>query len=249
MAAVSKDKMEQIQDTPKDKSYWESQISESIKEFYFIHFECETTEQISKCSQNSFVAACEYTRRQCINKTDLMEYVPHTIQRTGTTQYNEQYSAETVEILANIYITLCFLYDKTPSVLGFSMLSGIPRQLLEDWVKEAKGVSSANRQDKQKSIKNIKEARALSLMNIAVTGGRNVVGAVACLNNETWNNQNRIEDISSRVLSLSELPDLKYPQLNIEDKTRSDAPASAGDAVGDLAGLAGLPILGVNTDI
>lgn len=230
MAARSKKYIEQVQNEPKDKSYWESHISEAVREFYYQEFNAETTEQISKLGQNSFVSACEYARRSCINKADLMTYREHTIPSTGARVSNEQYDSDTIEIICNVYISLCFLYDKIPSVFGFAMLTGIDRQTIEGWITEAKngsGVSMQYRLDRQKSVKNIKAARALSLQNVAASGGKGVVGCLAILNNEIWKDLPVSED-SSRPLTAGELPIL-YPQF---------------DAIEQNAEIAGLPFLG-----
>ena len=225
MAARSKSHIEKVENTSKDKAFWENHISEAIREFYYTEFGAETTEQIAKCSQNSFVSACEYARRACINKADLMEFTPHVIKSTGAVVHNEQYNSETIEILCNIYISLCFLYDKIPSVFGFALLTGIDRQTIEGWVAEVKngsGVSLQYRLDRQKSVKNIKAARALSLQNVAVTGGKGTVGCLAVLNNEVWNETVPQEKID-RPLDVSELPIFDSSAGWIDKGVRNDA--------------------------
>ena len=238
MAARSQKYIEEVQNEPKDKSYWENHISEAVREFYYSEFNAESVEQIAKCSQNSFVSACEYARRSCINKPDLMTYTQHTIPTTGAVVNNEQYDSNTIEIICNVYLSLCFLYDKIPSVFGFAMLTGIDRQTLEGWVAEVKnGVTSSHRLDRQKSVRNIKAARALSLQNVAVSGGKGTVGCLAILNNETWNNPTTPEQ-SARPLLCSELPVLSLPGAG--------APVGGSDPV-ELPVLGGeLPVLGGN---
>lgn len=240
MSARKKSDIEQLQNTPKDKSYWENHISEAVREFYYMEFNAETTEQIAKCSQNSFVSACEYARRQCINKADLMTYREHIINKHGGAVTNEVYNVEVVEIIASVYVSLCFLYDKIPSVFGFSMLTGIDRTCLESWVNEARnGVRLQCSDHREKSVKTIKAARALSLQNLAASGGKGTVGCLAVLNNEFWGKTDYISD-TKRALSLSELPDL----LTIEDKSGSDAPVSAVPVSDYPVSAVGLPVLG-----
>ena len=148
-----------------------------------------------------------------------MTYREHTIPSTGARVSNEQYDSNTIEIICNVYISLCFLYDKIPSVFGFAMLTGIDRQTIEGWITEAKkgsGVSMQYRLDRQKSVMNLKAARALSLQNLAASGGKGTVGCLAVLNNEVWGKNDYISD-TKRALAVGELPDL-YPLFAVEDK-------------------------------
>lgn len=247
MAAIKEEDLDNI-GSSKDRAYYEHHISQAIQDFYFSEFGAEGTDAICKCNQNSFVACCEFVRRSVINRADLLITESHA-PNSGCVVHNEVYDPDKIAMLADIYINCCYLYDKIPSVLGFSKMIGVNYVTISKWIK-ADGLSSSNRVNKQKdAINSIKASRALSLQNVAVTGGKGTVGCIAVLNNEVWNNQNRIEDTSSRVLSLAELPDLQYIKFELEDKTRSDVLAAAGDPVGDVAGLAGLPVLGDNTEI
>lgn len=206
MSARKQADIEQMTDCPKDKAYFENSIEESIRDFYFSEYGAESAEQIAKLGQNSFVAACEFARKQCITRADLIEYKAHAISRGGTA-LNEQYSAERVEMLCEVYLSICFRYDKVPSIYGFSVLSGIGRELLFKWVSDAEKVSRTCREyPPKRAILNLKAARATSLQNVAISGGSRTVGAVACLNNEFWNNQPIEEEKRESVTSAADLP-------------------------------------------
>ena len=238
MAAVSKANI--TEGEFHDRAYWEAHITEALKDFYYSTFQAESIADIQKTPHNTFNAALEFARTQCVKRGDLLEYKEHAT--TYSVVQNEEYSAEAVQELCEAYISICSLFDRVPSLYGFAILSGIDRTVLYLWLKEVEGLSPSNRLDKKKSVNDLKAAREVSLSNIALTGGKSTIGALAHLNNEIWNNSGTAEE-KQRVISLAELP-----RFTLEDK--GESPAVSADApVGDVAGLAGLPVLGVNTDI
>ena len=214
MSARKKIELEQVKDTPKDRAYYERTIWQSIQEFYYSEFGAESSEQIIKLPQNCFLSALEYARRIAINRCDLLKGSPHKInERSGGTVWNECYNPETVEMLAEIYVNICFRLDRVPSLYGFAMLTGIERSTLQRWVEEAKGVTIASRQDTpKKGITDIKAARVQSLQNVAISGGKGVVGSIAILNNELWNTPT-LEQPKEHALSAEELP---YPVFSAD---------------------------------
>lgn len=216
-ARKKRDVLERVEDSPKDAAYYEREITKCVQDYYFSQYGIEGAEEISKKPQNTWVAAMEYCRRQCINKEDLIELQAHKIHPTcGGIAYNEAYSPEKVEMLAQVYIILCFAYDRTPSIFGFSILSGIDREVLQHWA--AEGVSTASRQNTPKrSVQYIRDARTEALQNIATSGGRGVVGAIACLNNTSWR-ETPLEAPKMHVLTAEELPrlDINGDWQNVE---------------------------------
>ena len=228
----------------KSREYWQAQIVEAIKDFYYGQFELETVADIQKTPHNVFNAALQYANSQCVKRGDLLEYVPHTIESSGAIVHNETYNAKAVGELCSAYISLCALFDRVPCVYSFALLSGIDRTTLEGWVNDAKGVSSADRVNKQKSIRELKTARAASLSNMALSGGKSALGAIAHLNNEIWNNQTTPEQ-SARPLSVAELPVLALP-----GSAGGSAPVGVPDRGRDLVELpvlgSELPVLGGN---
>ena len=212
MSARKKADIERVENTTKDKAYWENSVWEAVREYYYTEYNAETVEQISKLGQNSFVAACEYARRCCVSRCDLMTVTPHKPNK-GCTVFNECYDAERVEMLCSVYISIAFRIDKVPSVYGFSVLSGIDRETMQRWVSEGQGVTIASRWNTPKrSVQKIRDARAQSLQNVAISGGKGAVGAIACLNNEVWNNPTT-EQPKEHALRAEELP---YPVFSAD---------------------------------
>lgn len=216
MSARRKGDIEKVIDTAKDAAWFESHISEAIRDFYYTNYQAETTEQIAKCGQNSFIAACTFARRQCIARDDLLTFTPH--QFGGYVAQNESYDKNKVEIVCRVYLDLCFLYDKAPSLYGFAELTGIDRVTLHEWIKEGEGVSMQRRANTPKrSVQKIQQARAESLQNLAITGGKPALGSIACLNNSEWREKHE-EAPKMHVLTADELPrlDINGDWQNVE---------------------------------
>lgn len=208
-AAEVKEILERVEDSKKDRAYYENAIRQAITEYYFDNYGAETTEEIAKCSQNTFLGACVYANKQCIDKASLMEYVPHNI-NGETIIHNEAYSAEKVDLLCGVYLNLCFLYEKVPSVFCFAELSGIDRTILQGWINDEKRVTPARRgHTAKRSIEKLRDARAEMLQGVAITGGKGTIGSIAILNNSTWKEteQKREEE---RPLLACDLPDLRH---------------------------------------
>ena len=234
-------KLERVTDCQKDKAFFENKISEAVRMFYFEEFSAETVEQIAKCSQNSWVACMEYVRRSCIVRDDLLIFTSHNLNGNGSGAVvdNEEYNGELIELLCDIYVSLSFLYDKIPSMFGFHVLTGIPRTTLQNWANGAEEVTISSRGfKKKKAVETIRVAKGVSLENLAVTGGKATVGAIAALNNEYWGKQ-EIEKPQTAVLQSWQLPDLsgKTEAIEVHGEPLPVLRPSVEDA-------AGLPVLG-----
>ena len=222
----------------RSRQYWEAHIVESIKEFFYGEFGLETVADIQKTPHNVFNAALEYARSQCVHRGELLEYVTHNA--SGATIHNEQYSAQAVGELCEAYVSICSLFDRVPCVYSFAVLSGIDRTTLEGWINDVKGVTTASRLDKQKSLKNLRAARAVSLSNLALSGGKSSIGAIAHLNNEVWRDMPVTED-TSRPLPACELPVLDASGAFIE---RAALPDLGAELPTFESSASGLPVLG-----
>lgn len=207
--AEVKEILERVEDSKKDKAYYENAIRQAITEYYFDNYGAETTEEIAKCSQNTFLGACVYANKQCIDKESLLEYTPHNLNNYSTV-HCETYSREKVDLLCEIYLQLCYIYEKVPSVFCFAELSGIDRTVLQSWIGGTNGLTSRRLHDTPKrSIEKLRDARAEMLQGVAITGGKGTIGSIAILNNSTWKEteQKREEE---RPLLACELPDLRH---------------------------------------
>ena len=86
--------------------------------------------------------------------------------------------------VCDIYINLCYEYDKEISILGFSKLTGIVQDTLYQWGAETSRPSSSA----SEIYKKLSREREESLSNMLISGKRNPVGLLGALNRHYgWN--------------------------------------------------------------
>ena len=101
---------------------------------------------------------------------------PHTI--------SNAYHIPTVNNICDIYINLCYMYDKEVSIMGFSKLSGIDTDTINSWGNEEYMVSS----NASVIYKKLTKEREESLSSMLISGKRNPVGILGALNRHyQWN--------------------------------------------------------------
>ena len=102
----------------------------------------------------------------------------------GNTSNNNAYDLDKVNRVCDIYINLCYEYDKEISIMGFSKLTGITTDTLHQWGAEtSRPGSSASDIYKKLSME-----REESLSNMLISGKRNPVGLLGALNRHYgWN--------------------------------------------------------------
>ncbi len=115
------------------------------------------------------------------------------------------YDLNIINDICDIYIDLCYEYDKEVSILGFSKLTGINQDTFYDW-----GNGSSRPGTKACEIyKKLSREREESLSNMLISGKRNPVGLLGALNRHYgWNmgqprgssteQKQSIEDIQER---------------------------------------------------
>lgn len=95
-----------------------------------------------------------------------------------------------------IYYYLCAVYDKECSIIGFSLLTGINRDTLQDWGADERKLSKGGFDIIQK----LKAFREESLSNKLATGNKNPVGILAILNRHyAWNLPGVSRESSNKV--------------------------------------------------
>lgn len=116
------------------------------------------------------------------------------------------YNYNIVLDVLDIYIyNLCFKYDKEISIIGFSTLTGINTDTINEWrYKEPGSLSFV-------VYKKLHDLREESLSNKLATGNKNPVGILAILNRHySWNlpGVSRETDNTKRALGVEQLPKL-----------------------------------------
>lgn len=102
----------------------------------------------------------------------------------GNSSNNNAYDIDIINNICDIYIDLCYEYDKEISILGFSKLTGINQDTLYDWGNESSrpGTSACE------IYKKLSREREESLSNMLISGKRNPVGLLGALNRHYgWN--------------------------------------------------------------
>ena len=97
---------------------------------------------------------------------------------------SNSYNLDAVNNVCDIYINLCYEYDKEISILGFSKLTGIVQDTLYQWGAETSRPSSSA----SEIYKKLSREREESLSNMLISGKRNPVGLLGALNRHYgWN--------------------------------------------------------------
>lgn len=107
---------------------------------------------------------------------------PEVLTTPGTV--SNSYNLDAVNNVCDIYINLCYEYDKEISILGFSKLTGINQDTFYDWGNQSSRPSSSACE----IYKKLSQEREESLSNMLISGKRNPVGLLGALNRHYgWN--------------------------------------------------------------
>ena len=130
------------------------------------------------------------------------------------------YDTEKLWQVLDRYIYLCQLYDKEVSVMGFTYLTGVKKDIIYQWASDSEtyrhGYNKLN-DAPYDFAKTLIEANEASLSNILVTGKRNAVAILGALNHRhAWNMPGVRNDGQNRALTAKELPKLgKVERLEV----------------------------------
>lgn len=146
---------------------------------------------------------------------------PEVLTTPGTV--SNSYNLDAVNSVCDIYINLCYEYDKEISILGFSKLTGINQDTFYDWGNQSSRPSSSACE----IYKKLSQEREESLSNMLISGKRNPVGLLGALNRHYgWNmgqprgatgeQKQSIEQIQERykVENVTEQPLLEPPKAD-----------------------------------
>lgn len=96
----------------------------------------------------------------------------------------DTYNDKLINDICDIYINLCFEYDKEVSINGFSYLTGIHRDTIYSWGAQETRLGSSCSDVYKKLIANNEE----SLSGMLISGGRNPMKILPALNRRhNWN--------------------------------------------------------------
>ena len=195
--------MEKVADQEDVIDVFESDIALYLRMF------CEANEidNIKSESQSVWNGALRYIRKHVFNNRDVLKSKDNiNIYNNNIPSNFNAYNYDTVNSVCDIYIDLCFIYDKEVSIIGFSNLTGIDQELIYNWGNEGTKLSSTSYQ----IYKKLNEFREESLSNKLVTGRQNPVGVLGVLNRHyAWNLPGvSREQTEKRALTARDLPKL-----------------------------------------
>ena len=188
--------------------------NESIEVFendidLYLQLFCENNniQNMRQESQSVWNSCLRYIYTNVFKNTDILKSkdIRHIDNNSIPSTFNA-YNYNTVLYVLDIYIyNLCFKYDKEISIIGFSTLTGIDTDTINEWrYKEPSSLSSV-------VYKKLHDLREESLSNKLATGNKNPVGILAILNRHyAWNlpGVSRETDSSKKALSVEQLPKL-----------------------------------------
>lgn len=175
----------------------------------YLHEFCDEQEikDLKKESQSVWNGCLRYIRKHVFGCPDILKSKNNiNIYNNSIPSNFNAYNYEIVDNVCDIYIDLCFVHDKEISIIGFSNLTGIDTDTLNEWGNERVKLSSTS----TVIYKKLRDFREESLSNKLVTGRQNPVGVLGVLNRHyAWNMPGvREEKSSKRVLTAAELPKL-----------------------------------------
>lgn len=179
---------------------------------------CEENDiaNIKNESQSVWNAALRYIRKRVFSDPKILK------SRNNIDIYNNKipsnfnaYNYDLVNDVCNIYIDLCFLYDKEVSIVGFSNLTGIDDETIRLWGEEER--LSKTSSEICKKLINFREE---SLSNKLVTGKQNPVGVLGVLNRHfAWNMPGVRQERKQITSETPEQIAARYGQKAIEGST------------------------------
>lgn len=100
-------------------------------------------EDMSKESQSKWNAALMYIKKHVFNDKSILK-ISNTLDGYINNNYTDNrnninssncnaYDIDKVNDVCNIYIYMCYVYDKEISIMGFSKLTGINQDTIHDW--------------------------------------------------------------------------------------------------------------------
>ena len=140
------------------------------------YIEEHNIEDMHKEPQSRWNAALLY-----INK-NLFKLHPEILKSEN--RVSNTYDINIINTICDIYIELCYEYDKEVSILGFCKLTGMVQDTIYQWGNETTRLGSSA----SEIYKKLSTEREESLSNMLISGKRNPVGLLGALNRHYgWN--------------------------------------------------------------
>lgn len=206
--------MEKVESTESTIEVFENDI-----ELYLHQFQEEQgIEDLRAVPQSVWNGCLTYIQRN-VFKANPGILKSHKLINNNNAIMRSTYNAYNYPLVINVldyYIYLCQLYNKEISIMGFSNLTGINTEVINNWGNEV------NKSSQESSViyKKLVEFREESLSNKLADGKQNPVGVIAMLNRHYgWASPYTADaNRGKKALSAAELPQLAPQTAQIEDK-------------------------------
>lgn len=171
------------------------------------YIEEHNVEDMHKEPQSRWNAALLY-----INKN---LFKPHPEILKSENRVSNTYDINIINTICDIYIELCYEYDKEVSILGFCKLTGIVQDTIYQWGNETTRLGSSA----SEIYKKLSTEREESLSNMLISGKRNPVGLLGALNRHYgWNMGQPRGGITEKQQSIEQIQQRYKPaELSVND--------------------------------
>lgn len=159
-----------------------------IDKYITLFKEEQNIKDLKRESQSVWNGCLMYVRRNVFkDKSKLKDAtlidIPNSEFKQPKSNFN-RYNYQLVNDICDYYIYLCTIYDKEISIIGFSNLTGIDTDTINEWGNKSIELSSLS----TVVYKKLNIGREESLSNKLVTGKQNPVGVLGVLNRHyQWN--------------------------------------------------------------
>ena len=162
---------------------YEDKITEYLDQYIDVH----GIEDMHREPQSRWNAALIYINKNLFKvHKDYLKAEPYMSGKleNNVMTNNNAYDLDKINNICDIYINLCYEYDKEISCMGFGKLTGISQDTLYQWGAETSRPGSSG----SEIFKKLTSEREESLSNMLISGKRNPVGLLGALNRHYgWN--------------------------------------------------------------
>lgn len=198
--------MEKVEHQEASIEVFENDIDYFLKEFK----ESQEIEDLRTIPQSVWNGALRYIYRNVFKGNNILK--SRNILNINNNNISSNFNMYNYELVNNVldyYIYLCQIYNKEISIMGFSNLTGIDTDTINDWGNNNNKLSSMS----CVIYKKLSQMREESLSNKLVDGKQNPVGTIAVLNRQFGWASPYTSDANRQKQSLTAA---ELPKLGIE---------------------------------
>ena len=200
------------------------EVFENDIQLYLTMFcEGQGIEDMRTATQSEWKAALIYINRHVFNDKSILK-TSTPLNGYSNNNYNNQYSnlnnsncnrynIDLINSICDYYIYICYMYDKSISIMDFSRLTGINQDTIHDWGNNINKLSTSGCEIYKKLSAEREEAWTAKLESM-----KHPTAIAILLNKHYGYNLPGVskEQMSKRALSASELPrlDVNYAEKN-----------------------------------